>query len=100
MHNLAGDKTKDTFPKTSLQYLPVNIHSIVFVSGKDLVKVATMANKIWELNTITLQIAATLSRTVNTGLTESLQKQISELSLKISKFSICFIQTMAQLSLL
>ncbi|GFT36148.1 hypothetical protein NPIL_339931 [Nephila pilipes] len=58
MLNLAGDKVVlNSFLKTLwLQRLPVNMHSIISVSGEDLAKVATMADKIWELNPITPQI--------------------------------------------
>ncbi|GFT78073.1 hypothetical protein NPIL_494981 [Nephila pilipes] len=78
MLNLAGDKVEDSFLKTlCLQSLPVNMRSIISVSSENLVKVATMADKVWELNPITPQIAATSSITVNMGLTESLQKQVS-----------------------
>lgn len=85
MRNLASDKVADTFLKTLwLQRLPVNMRSIISVSSEDLATVATMADKIWELNPIAPQIAATSSITVNMRLIENLQKQISELSLQVS----------------
>lgn len=88
MRNLAGSTVTDSFLKTLwLQHLPVNMRSIVSVSGEDLAKVATMADRIWELNPITPQIASTSSITVKTELIESLQKQVNELSLQVSALS-------------
>ncbi|GFS95580.1 hypothetical protein NPIL_627441 [Nephila pilipes] len=46
-----------------------------------------MADKIWELNPITPQIATTSFVTVNTGLIRSLQKQVRKPSLQVSALS-------------
>lgn len=88
MRNLAGTKVTDPFLKTLwLQRLPVNMRSILSVSSDDLSNLASMGDKIWELNPVSPQISNVISDGVDQNTIKSLQKQMSELTMEVSRIS-------------
>lgn len=88
MKSLADQKVSDNFLKTLwLQRLPMDMRSILSVSNDDLTKLATMADKIWELRPPNNYSLAAVAQP-NAHITlESLQKQITDLSIQVQILS-------------
>nr|XP_015925872.1 uncharacterized protein LOC107453517 [Parasteatoda tepidariorum] len=87
MKNLATDKVTEQFLKTIwLQRLPLEIRSILSISNDDLSKLATMADKMWEMKTTSFQSAAIASQN-NDNVVVKLQEKISEQPLQVSELN-------------
>lgn len=88
MRNLATEQVPDEFLKTLwMQRLPLNMRSILSVSSDDLSKLSTMADKIWELNPNSSQVARIVSPPADNNIAQDLQKQISNLALQIAEMN-------------
>lgn len=89
MKNLADQKVSENFLKTLwLQRLPMDMRSILSVSTDDLNKLATMADKIWDLRPPDNYSLATVAQpNISTATLESLQKQINDLQIQVQNLS-------------
>ncbi|XP_054709024.1 uncharacterized protein LOC129218727 [Uloborus diversus] len=89
MRNLADQKVSENFLKTLfLQRLPMDMRSILSVSNDDLNKLATMADKIWDLRSPNNYNLASVSHTnVSMVTLESLQKQITDLRILVENLN-------------